>query len=599
MRAVLAVASRGGGVDVSVLSKHLLESVPFPDPRAVCVDVWTSADARLAIVLASNEGPVAVSAGASGCVWTHIGQLYQSPLVSATENLARDVAATPGRWSAIAIDGRARMLVAATSPSGAEPLFYAVREGCVYVSSSARAAAAAVGWSGTTTTVALTSMVNNGFVASRRTPFDGVESLPPGSALIVDDTGRRVHDHLATILQSQRRATDAELDELHDAFVASFQPLRAAGQPVNLSLSGGKDSRLVLAGLLACGVEVRASTLATGAPADVEIATEVARVARIQHELRSPAAVGALPPSRRIDLYSETVHTLRLTDGMLHGYKSFGHATTFRSEPVTLAGGGGEVLRGGYGHGLLSPKLQPPAALVTRELHKGFGRHSAVIRPEATIEYDDILRAELAERYHGLSEAQILDRSYLDYRSAGWLARSIRAQSRTASAVHPACDNALMSVALRIDPSERSSERPLHELMRRLLPKLAALPFADDEWGFQRSLSQRSRRLWRKRTSKPNTPPAAAAPTITDWRDRFNREPLAAEITSTVHSACTDTLLGSVLDATAFDALRSSPQWAPPRSTQLAFNTYSAAVLATGDWLSNDITPRPIDVPTA
>jgi hypothetical protein len=360
MRAVLAVASRGGTVDVSALSERLLESVWFPDPSAVCADVWTSGDARLAIVLASNEGAVAVSAGAPGCVWTHVGQLHKPPLVSATHNIAREVAATPGRWSAIAIDRRARRLVAATSPSGAEPLFYAARGSCVYISSSARAAAAAVGWSGTTAAVALTSMVNNGFVASRRTPFDGVESLPPGSALIVDDTGRRVHDHLATILQSQRRATDADLEELHDAFVASFQPLRDAGQPVNLSLSGGKDSRLVLAGLLACGVEVRASTSATGAPADVEIATAVARAAGIQHVVRSPATVGAVPPSRRIDLYSETVHVLRLTDGMLHGYKFYDHNTTYRSEPVTLAGGGGEVLRGGYGHGLLSPKVQPP-----------------------------------------------------------------------------------------------------------------------------------------------------------------------------------------------------------------------------------------------
>jgi hypothetical protein len=112
--------------------------VRFPDPSAVCADVWTSGDARLAIVLASNEGAVALSAGASGCVWTHVGQLHQSPLVSATQNLARDVAATPGRWSAIAIDGRQRLLVAATSPSGAEPLFYVERGSCVYVSSSAR-----------------------------------------------------------------------------------------------------------------------------------------------------------------------------------------------------------------------------------------------------------------------------------------------------------------------------------------------------------------------------------------------------------------------------------------------------------------------------
>ena len=92
----------------------------------------------------------------------------------------------------------------------------------------------------------------------------------------------------------------------------------------------------------------------------------------------------------------------------------------------------------------------------------------------------------------GLSGAQLLDRAYFDYRNSGWLAMSLRVSSLNGISVHPACDNAVVAAAVAIDAAERSTERITYELMKRLSPKLAALPFANDEWAFGRSIRRRS-----------------------------------------------------------------------------------------------------------
>jgi asparagine synthetase B (glutamine-hydrolysing) len=252
---------------------------------------------------------------------------------------------------------------------------------------------------------------------------------------------------------------------------------------VGLALSGGKDSRLVLAGLLANGIEVQTSTVSMGSAndGDVSIARRIAELTGIRHSVRPALTEGGLPADRVVDVYSDTCHTLRLTECMLHGFKTFAPRTHFRSDSVSLGGGGGEVLRGGYGHGFLSPKLQPLAQVVSREIVKRFTRFAPVIRRDVLDAYRSQLHDELAETSSGLSGAQLLDRAYLDYRSSCWLAMSLRAPSLTGIVVHPACDNAVVAAAVAIDAAERSSERVTYELMRRLSPKLAALPFADDE----------------------------------------------------------------------------------------------------------------------
>jgi asparagine synthase (glutamine-hydrolysing) len=339
-------------------------------------------------LVAANEPadhcrPDLIEGAADQPVWTFVGQLQRQPLVEVSPRLADSIATMSGRFSVVAADPAGSRLAAATSPSGGDPLFFASADGGVIVSSWALPIARILGTSNSTVDpIAMCSMVNNGFMGTRRTPFPGVLSLGPSTTLVVDGERVETHDRLGEMIVGQRPATAEALDRLHDAFVAAFAPLRASAAPVGLALSGGKDSRLVLAGLLANGIEVQTSTVSMGSAndGDVSIARRIAELTGIRHSVRPALTEGGLPADRVVDLYSDTCRTLRLTEGMLHGFKTFAPRTLFRSDSVSLGGGGGEVLRGGYGHGFLSPKLQPLAQVVSREIVKRFTRFAPVIR---------------------------------------------------------------------------------------------------------------------------------------------------------------------------------------------------------------------------
>ena len=515
--------------------------------------------------------------------------------------MADSIAAVPGRFSVVVVDPASGRLAAATSPSGGDPLYVGGIDDRVVVSSWAVPVARLLGAAESPLDpVAVCSMVNNGFMATRRTPFPGVVSLAPATTLIVDDGRVEVHDRLAGMIAGQRPATKQSIDRLHDAFVASFAPLRTSDAPVRLALSGGKDSRLVLAGLVASGVDVQTSTISMGSAneADVSITRRVAELAGVPHSVRSALVGGGLPPDRVVDVYAATCRTLHLTDGMLHGFTTFAPATPFRPDGAGLGGGGGEILRGGYGHGFLSPKLQPPAQVASLELIKRFTRFGSMLRSDVLDEYRTQLRGELAESADGLSGAQLLDRSYLNYRSSGWLAMTLRVSSLNGLSVHPACDNAVVAAAVAIDAAERSTERITYELMKRLSPKLAALPFANDEWAFGRSVRQRAQRLWAKRLNKHQGTAAVVGPTNADWRSRFHQPPLDAEFASIILGDESGSPLSAIVDRPALQKLLSSDAWGPPRYTQLAFNLYTAAVLESHDWMTSPpATSRPIRIP--
>jgi asparagine synthetase B (glutamine-hydrolysing) len=593
VRATVAVVSRSDPIDETVLESHLLAVVPFPDAAAVRSRRWSSPDRRLAIVVASNEpntNPADLIRGHTDETrWTHVGQLRMAPRVVANERLAQTIAETPGRFSLLAVDPVKGRLVAVTSPSGAEPLFVAKRSGLVVVSSWAGVVARLVNQPPHEfDRVAICSMINNGFMATRRTPYPTVRSLTPAAALVVDRGGAwTIHDHLAELIAGQGRGNRDRIDILHEAFLTAIAPLREAEAPIQLSLSGGKDSRLILAGLMANGIDVRASTLSRGganAP-DVELAIQVARLAGIPHHIYFPEPRGHSADDKHANSLADIHHTLRVTDGMLHGYRTFVRTRAFRVRPIALGGGGGEVLRGGYGHGFFSRSLRPPAALVSSELMKRFTRFSNLLAPTVVAEFAENLRSELLATSAGLSGIQLLDRAYLDYRSSCWLAMSLRAESLNGISVHPSCDNALVSAALCIDPAERSSERTVYELMRRLSPKLAALPFADDEWGFRRSIRRRASRLWNKRLGATKPVSASSAPNP-DWHDRFHLPPLHDHFLHTINGACHTSGLDEVVNGEALRTLMTSAQWAPPRYTQAAFNLYSAAVICSREWAS-------------
>ena len=95
-----------------------------------------------------------------------------------------------------------------------------------------------------------------------RTLFDGVKSIPPGSLVRIDDGVRvdRLHQYdFGRTVETDRDSTDIAA-ELADRLVTSCAKRQVSGARTILSLSGGLDSRVVLAGYAATDADFETVT---------------------------------------------------------------------------------------------------------------------------------------------------------------------------------------------------------------------------------------------------------------------------------------------------------------------------------------------------
>jgi hypothetical protein len=267
------------------------------------------------------------------------------------------------------------------------------------------------------------------------------------------------------------------------ALVAAVSPLRALTEPVELSLTGGKDSRLILAALVAAGVPVRAKTHGFAAHPDVTVAAEIARRLQIEHLVREPAR-----PEARIDVVTRIRATVLVADGMLSAFENVGRPDHTPSSGVTAGGHGGELLRGGYAEtagvgqpdagavaGTLSTVKR--AARGTELLRRLTTRHVALLRPAPATRYLASLAPWTAAALaHG--PLQALDDFYLVNRAGRWSAAARQAYLLRENLVQPLFDDAVVRAARQVPLADRVRGALPAAVLRELRPELADIPYA-------------------------------------------------------------------------------------------------------------------------
>src|SRR5699024_8917513 len=115
-----------------------------------------------------------------------------------------------------------------------------------------------------------------GYFGDENTPFDGVKAVPANTHIKVENHKVTYND----IDDSYHKTTTFDLDENHledivNTLLNSFNILSNL-DTVNIGLTGGKDSRLILLSLLEQGFKVNAFTNGFEDHPDVLIAQELA-----------------------------------------------------------------------------------------------------------------------------------------------------------------------------------------------------------------------------------------------------------------------------------------------------------------------------------
>ena len=267
-----------------------------------------------------------------------------------------------------------------------------------------------------------------------------------------------------------------------DALVAAVGPLRDLGGPVELSLTGGKDSRLIAAALVTAGVPVVAQTHGFPDHPDVVVAAEIARRLGIEHIVRTPAA-----PGQEIDVLARIRATVLVADGMLSAFENVGRPDPAPSPVITAGGHGGELLRGGYAEtaagkprrtGGLRAALDPARRAVrgAEMFRRLTARHLGLLRRGPAASYVASLAPWSAALARGPLPA--LDDFYLVNRAGRWSAAARQAYLIRERLVQPLFDDQVVLAARAVPLADRVSGRLSAAVLAELSPALTDIPLA-------------------------------------------------------------------------------------------------------------------------
>ncbi|HUB76643.1 MAG TPA: hypothetical protein VL977_06280 [Solirubrobacteraceae bacterium] len=504
---LLFIAGHGpGGPDVSAARdalRELVSELPFFDPSAI--ETWTAPAGHVAIACVAHA-PALV-----GGVHYRAFERDRAALFAGRPVLWRADGTLDGRdvldpraflrartddW-AEQLDGRCTVLRAdATTlelysdPLGAYPLFEA-RAGAVRWFSNNGTALRLLTGDRALDEEVLASVLAGGWSLGGKPLWRPVARVDRGVLLRIGAAGERRRELLP--LERIAQLPGAGLD-VHAAATQLVELVRALadwpGRPSVVGLTGGRDSRVILAAALRAGIPFDALTGGAHGDPDVEVAARLCATTARPHGLLSADPHG--------DRFSDLARAARLTSVSASGIATLENAAGFplgpRDGPLPLwhFGQGGEIARGYYGLG----DSQVADRLYARFSGRRPGR-SEIVSAEAA----SLLRARIGEfvermQAAGAAQLEIPDLFYLLERMACWAAPSHSAVELIRDTTSPLWSRAMLPHLLGLPARDRALDAFHLQLLRELAPELIDEPFAD-RTGWQSRESPVRRRLRR------------------------------------------------------------------------------------------------------
>jgi len=465
---------------------------------------------------------------------------------------------------------------ARTGVTRVDPVYLAEVPGAVMVSDRASWAAAVAGRLAEPDPVMVAAFLALGYPVGAATPFRGVRAL--GARQRATVTGGRL-----VVTADRGDSTGAgSYDSVAAALVDEVRPLAGLSAPVELSLTGGKDSRLIAAALTVAKVPFLARTHGFASHPDVIVAAMIARELGIEHVVTEPR-----PPTREqaadqalqhtgdeADLLARLRSAVLVSDGMLSAFENVGRPDpVVTAEPVQTGGHGGELLRGGYAPAAWSDRRLLGSARAWSEtrgaelFRRMVTRRLGLLRPAAAGEYLASLTPFAATLPRGPLRA--LDDFYLANRAGRWSAAARQAYLIRSPLVQPFFADRVVQAARAVPLPDRITDRLHRGVLSALAPELLDLPLAGSTW-----------------KSGPRTPPVRTAATAgsggaSDWRRAYGDQMARLLRDYALDLGAAGGMFDLVRRSAAERALRP-----PQQDSHAAWALATLAALLSGDWLN-------------
>src|SRR5579859_2435456 len=373
---------------------------------------------------------------------------------------------------------------ARTGVTRVDPVYLAAVPGAVLVSDRASWAAAVAGRLAEPDPVMVAAFLALGYPVGAATPFRGVRAL--GAQRQLTATGGRA---VETAVEGAGGG-DGSYAAVATALVDAVRPLgergvpAERGVPVELSLTGGKDSRLIAAALAAAQVPFRARTHGFASHPDVIVAAMIAGQLGVEHVVTEPRPAAPERAPDEADVLARLRSAVLVSDGMLSAFENVGRPDPrLAAEPVQTGGHGGELLRGGYAPAAWSARRPARAwseARGTELFRRMVTRRLGLVRPAAAGAYLASLVPFAASLVRG--PLRTLDDFYLVNRAGRWSAAARQAYLLRESLVQPFFGDQVVRAARAVPLPDRITDRLHRGVIEALCPELVDLPLADSSW---------------------------------------------------------------------------------------------------------------------
>ena len=346
----------------------------------------------------------------------------------------------------------------------------------------------------------LVSFVLHDFYNTSELPFQNIILLDPNQ-LLQYEFNKRIQTDIDETINSwglhDEDASNKAFDELTQSLLDCLTSFKSKNVPLEISLSGGKDSRIVAAGLAVLGADVRTLTVGWERGSDFIVGKQTADLLGLPKAL-SVVTESESPLSTKLDFSSLMVQGIAQMGALRLDRPAVPkQETKLILDPGAvgelrwkLSGTYGEVIKGG-GASLDRPYVSQLPKNPTIEDVKQLVRN--LMRGPV-----DIIRAPLFKTYcHAVDEwiekhsvkkepLSLLERYDLlinQFRRAA----PVLPLTPSGGEYMPLADAQLLRRVSKLKRSVRTSHLAMFEMMCRLKPELETLPLSETRWGFERN----------------------------------------------------------------------------------------------------------------
>lgn len=320
-------------------------------------------------------------------------------------------------------------------------------------------------------TMALAGLALTGAMVGLDSAIAGVGKLAAGSIAELAGGGLS----LSAMPPPSRLAAPA------DAIAAAVARLRAAHDVAEIELSGGWDSRLMLAALPAADRPgTTGFTIGTADAPDVIVAAHLAAHTGMRHVIVDQWALGRLPAAD----FAAVLHSAAARDDFTANPLDRAGVNVINAgrPPVArFSGQNGEILRGFYYPGQpldAAPSASLAARVIGWRIISNDLVDPALFDPAWLATARAAITARLTEQLLGGDDASwgdALDRFYLDQRMHRWCGTAVSATLGRRPVLLPFFDADVLALARATPAAQKNASRFVAQEIARLDPGLAAI----------------------------------------------------------------------------------------------------------------------------